>query len=373
MHRIPTYIAKQLFSWIGIALGGLILSFIITQVLRVAPLFVGANVPAAELLTVMALVVLPITAWSLTPAFAIAAFATAGRMRAEGELVAAHASGIGHPTLLLGPAATALVLSVFSAWLWLQGGPSAHRLLNRKVTEIAGSALLGQLREGVFQEPIPGIVFFGNEKISPHKFGGILLEDGRTRQRKVHYVAKSLAFNYRAKSQTISFSLEEGTAFVSSPLSQDPPLAISFGELTLTVDIAGELESRLDFLPATLSHSTARLLGPPPPHHGINEWEYAFWRRLANPLGFLLFSLLASVIAFQSSAERVGGSIFRGAVLFLFYHLSARWAESMMVQGAIGAKAAAMLPVSLTLAVLFILLSLMFVARTPRKRLSRRI
>jgi len=373
MYRIAIYIVGQLFAWLCLTLTGLALLFIVTQVIRVAPIFTGAGATGLNLLYLLSLVLVPIMAWSLTPSFAVAIFATASRMGAEGELVAAEASGVGRPTLFLGPGILALLLTFGSAWLWLAGAPSAGRLLQHNVSQLAGSALVGQLKAGVFQEPVSGIVFWADKRLGGEKFLGIFLEDRRNEIQDFHYVAKNLSIEYRPATQLVSITLAEGTAFSIPKVGDIPPVAISFDKLSLTIDVAGELRKRLDFLPATLSYTTKRLLEPPPPGTAMKDWQFALWRRIAGPVGFFLFSLLSIVIAFSLSSNRIGTAVVRGAVLFLLYHLIARWGETMMDNNGLSAKIAAILPSLLTSALLVVALGRFLVARALTRRLSRRM
>lgn len=315
----------------------------------------GAGANGFQLLTAFALVLVPIITWSLTPAFAVAVFATSGRMGADGELIAASASGMGRSTLYVGPAILAFILFLISSWLWLAAAPRAHELLHREVSKMAGNALMGKLRENVFSEPVKGIVFFGEKRISPREFQGVLIEDARDKNRQMHYIAEKISFDYHHETQMISLKIKNGTAFVIPTTSPGPPVAIQFGELALTLDADKELTRRLDFLPSTLSYSTSRLMGKPPENVQQKDWDYALWRRIAGPIGLLAFSFLSIFVAFGSISNHIGHAAFRGAVLFLLYHLVARWGETLVDSDVLGPKWGAILPSAITGAFLGIL------------------
>jgi hypothetical protein len=92
--RITIHIAKELSVWMLIGLAGSVFIFVSTQMVRLAPLFVGAGGKLPKLVEMLALLAVPVCGWSLTPAFAVAVFATFARMSRDGETVALDAAGI---------------------------------------------------------------------------------------------------------------------------------------------------------------------------------------------------------------------------------------------------------------------------------------
>ncbi len=355
MYRLSTYIVRQILVWQVIALAGLTLAFLITQLLRVLPVFAGAGAGVLESATAIGLLLVPVATWSITPAFAIAVFSTAGRMGADGELTAVDACGLSRHRLALGPIALATVIFVISAWLWLDAAPRAQRHLRAIATDIAARALAGRLEPNRFISPMSGVTFFADARETDGSLRGVFLEDARETDRPVQFVASRAVLGLAPDHRTLAIRFDSGSAFYPTYSAGGQPAALSFDRLEIEIPFAEELEQRLDFLPALLAVSTPRLLGKAPPGVSPNEWSYALWRRVAGPFGFLSLSLLAGFLAFGVTWRRCGLAVAFAAALFLLYHLLCRLGESLMYSQLIGALEAAALPVVLVVLAIVVL------------------
>ncbi|MCP4676794.1 MAG: YjgP/YjgQ family permease [Deltaproteobacteria bacterium] len=343
MYRISLYIVSQILPWQVLALFGMILAFLTTQLLRVAPVFAGAGAGVLDLAGALGLLLVPVAGWALTPAFVIAVFAAAGRMSADGELTALDASGLSRRRLATGPVALAVCMSVLSAWLWLDAAPRSQAALRATAMRLAGRALGGRIEPGQFTSPLPGITILADAREPDGVFKGVFLEDARDKESQTQFVAKSARITTDGQG-VFKAHLGQGSAFYSSNHHKVRPMAISFRDLTLEVPVGIELERRLDFLPRLFAVSTPSLLAPPPPGVGLNEWRFALWRRVAGPLGFLVVALVATMLAFGTDWRRRGVAVAVAAVLFLTFHLLHRFAEVLMQTGILDAPIAAMLP-----------------------------
>jgi lipopolysaccharide export LptBFGC system permease protein LptF len=348
MARLARYLVRQLLPWLVVALGGAVLVFLATQLVRVAPLFIGAGASAGELLTALGLLLVPVVGWALTPAFAVALFAVAGRLGVDGELTAFDAAGLGRWRVALGPAAVALLLAALSAWLWLDGGPRSQRALRGLAVELAGRSLVGRLAPARFHQPLDGLTFFA-EGEADGSYRGVLIEDRRERRRPVQLVAREATLRFAPGSRELVLALEDGTVFYEGT-DDRPPAALGFGAAELVLPLGGEIDRRLGFLPRLMAVSTSHLGGPPPGDVEGREWRYALWRRVAGPAGFLVLALVALGLALGGSWRGRGTAMVAAGVLFLGYHLLGRLAEELMRGDRLDPAAAALGPAAITLA-----------------------
>ncbi|MCP4604037.1 MAG: YjgP/YjgQ family permease [Proteobacteria bacterium] len=355
MYRIANYIVCQIIPWQILALVGVILAFVTTQLLRVMPVFAGAGAGVFEAAYALGLLLVPVTTWALTPAFLVAVFSTAGRMSADGELTALDASGLSRARLAIGPAVLALMISFLSAWLWLDAAPRSQIALRSVAVDLAIRALAGQIEPGRFFSPLSGITFFADSKNQERGYKGVFLEDARNPDRPVQIVAKDARIQPDPSRWILSVYLENGTAFYPA---DDTHAAVSFESLIIEVPLTAEIERRLDFFPYLLAVPTGRLMGPTLPGIASCDWHFALWRRVAGPLGFIVLSLLSVLLAFGVTWRRRGIAVAVAAVLFLMFHLLCRLGESLMQAQVLGAFSAALLPVLAVAVVPALLLAL---------------
>ncbi|MDD5305800.1 MAG: LptF/LptG family permease [Deltaproteobacteria bacterium] len=328
MTRLTTYIGRQLLPWFALALGGAILIFLVTQLLRVAPVFAGAGAGLAETGRALLLLAVPVLGWALTPAFAVAVFAVAGRMSADGELTALDSAGVARTAALAGPALLAIPVASLSAWIWLAAAPASHTELRALIARLGGRALAGRLEPGRFYAPAPGLALFADAR-EGDVYRGVLIEDAREPGRVVRVAAEEARVGFDVRSESLVLAARRGTAFVSSgPGSR--PSAMSFGTLEARVPVGDELAARLGFLPVEMAIPTARLLGPRSPGFTDTGWSYALWRRVAGPIGFGVLSIVSILLAFGGAWRRRGLAVAAAAALFLAYHLLGRAGESLM-------------------------------------------
>jgi lipopolysaccharide export LptBFGC system permease protein LptF len=345
MFRLATYIGRQLLPWLALALGGAILLFLVTQLLRVAPVFAGAGAGAAETGRALALLAVPVIGWALTPAFAVAVFAVAGRMSADGELAALDSAGLARSAALAGPSLLAVPVAALSAWVWLEAAPASQAELRALAARLAGRALAGRVEPGRFLAPAPGLSLYADAR-EGDVYRGVLIEDACDPDRAVRVAAGEARVGFDEGEESLVLAARRGTAFLSFGAGSGPS-AVSFGALEVRVPVGGELAERLGFLPPDMAIPTAGLLGPRRSGFTAAQWSYALWRRVAGPLGFAALAIVSIGLAFGGSWRRQGPAVAAAAALFLAYHLLGRAGESLMQAQGLPPVVAALGPAAL--------------------------
>jgi lipopolysaccharide export system permease protein len=355
--RLTIHIAKELSVWMLIGLAGAVFVFVSTQMVRLAPLFYSAGGKPLELVEMLGLLAVPVCGWSLTPSFAVAVFATFARMSRDGEVVALDAAGISRTRIAAGPLAVVLVLTLLGAWIWLDAGPRSLRLLQARATAMLKDNAVRQIRAGQFAHPAPGTTFFADVRVDDRTFRDVFFESHFENGRTVQAAAKEAQLTTAKHGTAVEVRLKQGTAFIQSGEETNEALedtALTFETLNLVIPLEEVLRDRLDFLPSTLAVKTEELLKPPAPTISKPEWRYALWRRVAGPVGTLVFSLLALLLALGARWRSRGAAIAIGGVIFLVYHLVGRFGEGLLGSGHLSAPVAALLPAMLVGVVLFL-------------------
>jgi lipopolysaccharide export LptBFGC system permease protein LptF len=348
---LTRYLFGQIAPWLGIAVVGAALLFLTTQLIRVAPVFVGAGASALEIMSGLGLLLVPVVGWSLTPAFAIAVFAVVGRMDADGELTALDAAGIGRLRLAAAPLLVACVLAGLAAWIWLDAGPRSQARLRQMAADLAGRAVAGQIQPGRFSQPLPGVTVYA-DGAADGGYRGVLIEDTRQRSRPLRLIARRAAVRYQPAGPALAFRLQDGQAFVGG---RRAPVAVGFEQLDIGISLNDELGRRLGFLPWLMAVPTSRLVDPPPAHVSPAKWGFALWRRVAGPCGLVALALAATVLALGGRWRRRGFAVAAAAGLFLLYHLLSRLGESLALDGAVDPALAALGPAAAVVLLAFVL------------------
>lgn len=342
---VSRYVIVQSLPWFVLALFGSVLVFIVTQVVRIAPLFMGHGAGITQPLRALALLVVPVVGWALTPALSIALFAVGGRMARDGELTLLDAAGFSRARLLTGPLGLCLVLSALGAWIWLDAAPRSQQVLRPLAVTLAEDSLFGQIVPGHFHRDLPGVTFFAEASLPDGGFGGVFLETTPQNGSRVQAVAKTARASRPPGQSATTLRLDHGTAFFYP--DEDPggnPVSLSFDHLHLRLTLTDAIEGRLEFLPRSQAVQSSRLLGPPPPGISSLEWELTLWRRIAAPIGALLLSALAALLAFTIRWPGQGLAVGLAALLFLAFHVLGRLSETLLYSGHLPAIMAALLP-----------------------------
>lgn len=367
MARIALYVARQMLPWFVASLAAAALLFLVTQLLRIAPFFLGAEASAAEIAKDLSLLLVPVLGWALAPAFAIAVFAVGGRMSADGELVALDAAGVRRVGAALGPFAVAVAISMVCAAIWLAAAPAACRALRVDAARLAGRAIAGRISARSFAEPVDGVTVYA-DAIRGTRLEGVLVEDARDPARPIQIVAAAAELR-AAKGDAVSLAFERGDAFLAGGDAGGAPVSIRFDSLEIHAPV-GNAPGTLDaFLPWTMAARTTALLEPAPRGVDLGAWRFALWRRVAAPVGLLALACASAVLAFVIPWRRRGFAVGCAAFLFLAFHAAGRLGEALLATDAIGPAASAFAPAA---AVVLIAAAMIAAARLPSALSSTR-
>src|ERR1019366_2033925 len=160
MRILTRYILKETFS--HCLLGLLVFTFVIfvRQLGNLLELVVRHNVPLHETATLFLLPVPSILMLTIPMAVMVGTLIGLSRMAADGEVVAARATGIGlgafvRPIMMLAVTGWAVTL-----WMGLFFAPQAMRKMNRMETGLSASQAPYEIQPRVFNEQFPNLLLY---------------------------------------------------------------------------------------------------------------------------------------------------------------------------------------------------------------------
>src|SRR5208282_1632501 len=160
MRILTRYILKEIISYS--LLGLLVFTFVvfIRQLGSLLELVVRHNVPLRDMATLFLLPVPSILMMTIPLAVMVGTLIGLSRMAADGEVIAARASGMGlgcfvRPVMLLAVSGWAVTL-----WMGLFLAPQAMRKMNRMETGLKASQVPYEIQPRVFIEQFPNLLLY---------------------------------------------------------------------------------------------------------------------------------------------------------------------------------------------------------------------
>lgn len=347
MIRIAFYITCRTLVWFLVALVVVVGLFVVSQLLKVAPLLGGAGVGMCELFRFGLEIAIPVVGWAATPAFVVAVMVTFGQMDADGETVALEAGGLGRSARMGGPVILSLLVASCVAAVSLWAGPRSAGAARSEAVEFASRAILERIRPGRVTELFDGVAVYVESRRGP---GMTRLWIDERRLSGARQVAAETA-RVEMADGLLRLFLRSG-AVIIEPQPGRSRAAMAFETLRLTWDVREVVEKELSFLPEELTASTATLLGPPPRGVSRPGWGYALWRRFGQVVGFLVLSLLCLDVSTRPPFSRRVWNAGLVAAAFAGFHLASRAAETGLWAGFLGPKEAAFLPSAMVFSVM---------------------
>ncbi len=239
MRILTRYILKEIFS--HSLLGLLVFTFVIfiRQLGNLLELVVRHNVPVRDMATLFLLPVPSILMLTIPMAVLVGTLIGLSRMAADGEVIAARATGIGvsafiRPVMMLAVAgwAVTLAMSLFIA-------PQAARKMNRMETGLKASQVPYEIQPRVFIEQFPNLLLYLEDVTgSRSTWRGVFIADMTDRnQAKVTLAESGVLVNEAARSRFV-LHLEQGTTHEYDPQRPDEYSIASFTgtEIPILVD-----------------------------------------------------------------------------------------------------------------------------------------
>ena len=257
-----------------------------------------------------------------------------GRLSADSEIVALHASGIGLRRLLvpIGFVAVVAGIATLLTTFWLS--PIAIRTAAKLEQELLSSQAPFAVQPRVFDERFPKFILYVQDveaaatrwqgvflASTPGATSGLIPQSGDHSQQSSVTIAEDAQVVSNSAQHQIDLHLGTGSTQEYDPHNPDQYNVTTFGETDIPVDISGSTSPLKNSALSVAERSTAALLADDGP--GWRASRVEFQRRIAFPAACIVFALLGVPMGVRPRrGGRAGGLILTlvlvGGYYFLF-------------------------------------------------------
>jgi len=331
MRLLDRYICREVVSHAALGLAVFTFVFFVPRLVQLMDLVVRHSGGAGTVALLFLSVLPPVLGFTLPMAVLVGVLIGLGRMSADSEIVALHASGIGLRRLLLPIGVVALIatFATLATTFWLS--PASWRMLRRLEGKLLSSQAPFAIQPRVFDERFPHLVLYVQD-----------VEAAAVRWRGV-FIASSGGFGYRAAGGSaagsnestvtiaenalivagpaqgqIELQLGSGSTHEYDPRDPDRYNVTTFGENDVPVDISAASPAQTNAPLSVAERSVGSLLAD----HGPNwrESRVEFQRRIAVPAACLIFALLGVPIGVRPRRGGRAAGLILALVLIAGYY-----------------------------------------------------
>ena len=332
MRILTRYILKEVFSHSLIGL--LVFTFVIfiRQLGDLLELVVRHNVPLREMATLFLLPVPKILMMTVPLAVMVGTLIGLSRMAADGEVIAARASGIGigafvRPVMLLAVSGWAVTL-----WMGLSLAPQAARKMNRMEAGLEASQVPYEIQPRVFIERFPDrLLYLEDVTGSRASLRGVFLADMTQRNAvKVTLAERGVLVNEAARNRFV-LHLEDGTTHEYDPARPDEYSIASFTGTDISFDMnqggPGAPPSAPQYL--SLAQLWQHVRQPSERQSALVELHYRF----ALPVAAIVLALVGIPLGISTRKGGKSLGVMLSLLLFFVYYILMAFGLSFAKQG----------------------------------------
>jgi LPS export ABC transporter permease LptG/LPS export ABC transporter permease LptF len=238
MRILTRYILKEISSHSLLGLLVFTFSIFIPRLGHLLELVVRHSLPLPSMITLFALPIPGILILTVPMAVLVGTLIGLSRMAADGEVIAARASGIGlfqfvKPVLIFAFAGWALTL-----WMSLFLSPQAVRKLNRMETGLKASQAPYELQPRVFIEQFPNLLLYLEDVTgSRFRWRGVFIADTTQRDQVKVTLAESGVLVNEAANQRLVIHLAQGMTHEIEPQNPAQYSVVSFTDTDIPVPL----------------------------------------------------------------------------------------------------------------------------------------
>lgn len=353
LYLLRVILPYFIFSW-------LLLSVIlfVQQASRFSDIFFNTVLPANLVWQLTFALVPNVIAFTCPMAALVGVIIGLSKMQGDSELIAIRAAGTGNfqisvPIILLG-----ILLSFFAFFINLKGVPFAAGIVRQVALQTALYKLESPIEPGVFNTEINGYTIYVKEgNIEEGTWGKIFIynEDQKANLVRLITAENGRIDNSNERSELIlenavvsTFTLSDETKkFISENVGE-----IRFGIQTKRKELIEKL-SKTEETPEELGLTQLAEYAKKQEGKLRTEAEILYSRKLLLSLTPLIFSVLGLNLVLRFSRGGRGFGIFLALSGLIFYYLIALFGEQLARTGMISVLVAGLLPVFISLLVIF--------------------
>ncbi|MGA7877918.1 MAG: LPS export ABC transporter permease LptF [Desulfoferrobacter sp.] len=346
------YLVKEQFAPLLSCLLGLSLVLATGQLIQLIRYLFSTSVSFLGLIEVIGLAMPQLVLYALPMATIMGVLLGFIRLNGDNEIIALKAAGVSFRQFLPAVLSVLILTSVFSLANSIYAVPRANRALQNKLISLGRTNLSALLRQGVFIDLIPNVVFFF-KNVSPSDLSiqGIFVQDQRNNNISAAIVAKRAQISYQHDLSQLVFNMQDGSITrVSKDLNDCQKILFKTYQLSLPLDeivskaATGSRAKREMMTLAELQSVIAE--------RGIeNTYSYALelHKRFALPISCLLLGLVGAPLGalFPRAGRMTGVAI--ALSLFVAYYVLLSAGSGLGKNGIIPCYVAVWIPNFVTL------------------------
>lgn len=325
LHR---YLLREMAGPFGLILAIFLFVLLMGRMLKIVEMIVRQGVSAWEVLRLMAYLVPSFLPLAVPMATLIAGVICFSRLSADMEITAMKASGVSVYQMVPPVAGFSLAMCLLTLFLTLEGAPWGAYAFRELALQLARKHISVALKEGVFNELMPGLVVYAERmRLEDGLMEGVFVHDRHSSQVPMEIMARKgiLVREGQESEAGLVLRLENGTVYQASP-KEGKLRQIHFDlyELDLELSMADAEEKLKGRRPeewdigGIIFNMKARLArGKKPSKDLLIEIH----RRLAIPVGCLIYGILALPLALQSGPRGRSHGFVLGMSAIVAYYL----------------------------------------------------
>ncbi len=333
MRILTRYILKEIFSYS--LLGLLVFTFVIfiRQLGNLLELVVRHNVPLRDMATLFLLPVPSILMLTIPMAVLLGTLIGLSRMAADGEVIAARASGMGlscfvRPVMLLAVTGWAVTL-----WMGLLLAPEAARKMNRMETGLKASQVPYEIQPRVFIEQFPNLLLYLEDVTgSRASWRGVFIADVTQHNTvKVTLAESGVLVNEAARNRFV-LHLEQGTTHEYDPQHPEEYSIASFTdtEIPISIDQGGTGAAERNSPPyLNVTQLWQRIHQPRDRQPALVELHYRF----ALPVAAIVLALVGIPLGISTRKGGKSVGLMLSILLVFVYYILMAFGLSFAKQG----------------------------------------
>jgi LPS export ABC transporter permease LptF/LPS export ABC transporter permease LptG len=291
MRLLDKYIGREVASHALLGLAVFTFVFFVPQLVRLMDLVVRHSGGVGTVLLIFLCSLTPVLAFTVPMAVLVGVLIGLGRLSADSEIVALHASGISLRRLLLPIGVVALACGVGTLILTFWVSPAAIRTLRGLEERVLMSQAAYAIQPRVFDERFPHFILYVQDvEAAATRWQGVFLaSSGASSATSVILSQDAQVIDGPAPEQ-IELLLGQGSQHEYDPKEPNHYNVTTFGQSDIPVDLASATIGPKNVALSNAERSTRQLLTDSGPNW--RDARVEFQRRIAFPAACLLFALL---------------------------------------------------------------------------------
>src|SRR5580658_5122629 len=334
MRLLDKYIGREVGSHAILGLAVFTFVFFVPQLVRLMDLVVRHSGGAFTVALIFLCSLTPVLAFTIPMAVLVGVLIGLGRLSADSEIVALHASGISLRRLLVPIGFVALGCSLGTLVLTFWLSPAAIRTLQSLEARLLLTQAPYAIQPRVFNEQIPHYILYVQdvEAAATRWHGVFLASSGQAASSNVT-IAQGAQVVAEPENNKFELHLGSGSTHKYDPRAPQHYNVTTFGQSEIPVEISSPVAGPKNVAVSDSERSISELLAENGPHW--RDARVEFHRRIAFPAACLVFALLGVPIGVRPRrGGRAAGLILTLVLIGGYYFLFVTGAH-MAQQGSV--------------------------------------